>query len=145
MCMLSKRNSNSKDMKRTILIMLAAFTMMTGASAQKTERTKAEVGGFYFGDAAKLDSMYNYWNNFVAQHPKDEIAWRNLFDVSESKVYQMLNQTMHSSERPKNLRTVEDYRALVREIYEGDLVIDNSVEKMPEVDVTLHVREGTIM
>ena len=41
--------------------------------------------------------------------------------------------------------TVEDYRALVREIYEGDLVIDNSVEKMPEVDVTLHVREGTIM
>jgi len=110
MCMLSKRNSNSKDMKRTILIMLAALTMMTGASAQKTERTKAEVGGFYFGDAAKLDSMYNYWNNFVAQHPKDEIAWRNLFDVSESKVYQMLNQTMHSSERPKNLRTVEDYR-----------------------------------
>lgn len=90
--------------------MLAALTMMTGASAQKTERTKAEVGGFYFGDAAKLDSMYNYWNNFVAQHPKDEIAWRNLFDVSESKVYQMLNQTMHSSERPKNLRTVEDYR-----------------------------------
>ena len=110
MCMLSKQNSNSKDMKRTILIMLAALTMMTGASAQKTERTKAEVGGFYFGDAAKLDSMYNYWNNFVAQHPKDEIAWRNLFDVSESKVYQMLNQTMHSSERPKNLRTVEDYR-----------------------------------
>lgn len=77
MCMLSKRNSNSKDMKRTILIMLAALTMMTSASAQKTERTKAEVGGFYFGDAAKLDSMYNYWNNFVAQHPKDEIAWRN--------------------------------------------------------------------
>lgn len=110
MCMLAKRNSNSKDMKRTILIMLAALTMMTGASAQKTERTKAEVGGFYFGDAAKLDSMYNYWNNFVAQHPKDEIAWRNLFDVSESKVYQMLNQTMHSSERPRNLRTVEDYR-----------------------------------
>ena len=110
MCMLSKRNSNSKDMKRTIIFMLAAFTMMTGASAQKTERTKAEVGGFYFGDAAKLDSMYNYWNNFVAQHPKDEIAWRNLFDVSESKVYQMLNQAMHSSEQPKNLRTVEDFR-----------------------------------
>lgn len=110
MCMLSKRNSNSKRMKRTILIMLAALTMMTGASAQKTERTKAEVGGFYFGDAAKLDSMYNYWNDFVAQHPKDEIAWRNLFDVSESKVCQMLNQTMHSSERQGNLRTVEDYR-----------------------------------
>ena len=110
MCMLSKRNSNSKHMKRTISFMLAALTMMTGASAQKTERIKEDVGGYFFGDAAKLDSMYNYWNDFVAQHPKDETAWRNLFDVSESKVYLMLNQTMHSSERPKNLRTVEDYR-----------------------------------
>ena len=97
-------------MKRTISFMLAALTMMTGASAQKTERIKEDVGGYFFGDAAKLDSMYNYWNDFVAQHPKDETAWRNLFDVSESKVYLMLNQTMHSSERPKNLRTVEDYR-----------------------------------
>lgn len=41
--------------------------------------------------------------------------------------------------------TVDDYRALVKEIYEGDLVIEDSVEQMPEVDVALHVREGTIM
>ena len=90
--------------------MLAVATMMMGASAQGTERTKADVGGFFFGDSLKLDSMYNYWNDFVTQHPNDEIAWRNLFDVSESKVYQMLNQRMQHSERPRNLRAVEDYR-----------------------------------
>ena len=90
--------------------MLVGLTLMTGASAQGTERTKADVGGFFFGDSLKLDSMYNYWNDFVTQHPNDEIAWRNLFDVSESKVYQMLNQRMQHSERPRNLRAVEDYR-----------------------------------
>ena len=90
--------------------MLAAVTMMTGASAQKTERLAHIVDGFYEKDSVVLDSMYNYWNNFVTQHPNDEIAWRNLFDVSESKVYQMLNQRMQHSERPRNLRAVEDYR-----------------------------------
>ena len=48
--------------------------MMTGASAQKTERLTHIVDGFYEGDSIVLDSMYNYWNDFVAQHPKDEIA-----------------------------------------------------------------------
>jgi len=97
-------------MKRFFMTLLVGLTMMTGASAQGTERTKADVGGFFFGDSLKLDSMYNYWNDFVTQHPNDEIAWRNLFDVSESKVYQMLNQRMQHSERPRNLRAVEDYR-----------------------------------
>lgn len=86
--------------------MLAAAMMMTAASAQQTERTSEDVGGFFFGDSLKLDSMYNYWNNFVTQHPNDEIAWRNLFDVSESKVFQLLNK----DSRPRNLRAVEDYR-----------------------------------
>ncbi len=117
MCMLSKQGdgeyqSSSKKsiMKQRIISMLAGATMMMGASAQGTERTKADVGGFFFGDSLKLDSMYNYWNDFVTQHPNDEIAWRNLFDVSESKVYQMLNQRMQHSESPRNLRAVEDYR-----------------------------------
>ena len=110
MCMLSKPNLKKVIMKQRIISMLVGLTLMTGASAQGTERTKADVGGFFFGDSLKLDSMYNYWNDFVTQHPNDEIAWRNLFDVSESKVYQMLNQRMQHSERPRNLRAVEDYR-----------------------------------
>lgn len=112
MCMLSRQSKtiNSKSMKRFFMTLLVGLTMMMGASAQGTERTKADVGGFFFGDSLKLDSMYNYWNDFVTQHPNDEIAWRNLFDVSESKVYQMLNQRMQHSERPRNLRAVEDYR-----------------------------------
>ena len=93
-------------MKRKMMTLLLALTMMTAASAQQTERTSEDVGGFFFGDSLKLDSMYNYWNNFVAQHPNDEIAWRNLFDVSESKVFQLLNK----DSRPRNLRAVEDYR-----------------------------------
>ena len=52
-----------------MMTLLAAVTMMTGASAQKTERLTHIVDGFYEGDSIVLDSMYNYWNNFVAQHP----------------------------------------------------------------------------
>ena len=122
-------------MKRTISFMLAALTMMTGASAQKTERIKEDVGGYFFGDAVKLDSMYNYWNDFVVQHPNDEIAWRNLFDVSESKVYQMLNQRMQHSERPGNMQAVEDYRKQLNVVGRMEKAIPCTVSK----DRNLHL------
>ena len=48
-----------------MLTMLAAVTMMTGASAQKTERLAHIVDGFYEKDSVVLDSMYYYWNDFV--------------------------------------------------------------------------------
>lgn len=41
--------------------------------------------------------------------------------------------------------TVEDYHEMVRQIYEGELVIDSSIDHMPETVVEVNVREGSIM
>lgn len=40
--------------------------------------------------------------------------------------------------------TVEDYKKLVADIYDGKIQVDNSTDKMPEVSVTLNERQGTI-
>ena len=60
--------------------MLVVLAMMTAASAQGTELIGRGTP-LYLTDSLKLDSMYNYWNGFVTQHPKDDAAWRNLFEV----------------------------------------------------------------
>ena len=41
--------------------------------------------------------------------------------------------------------TVDDYRELVRKIFDGEVVVDSSIDKMPEVKYKLNVRQGTIM
>ena len=41
--------------------------------------------------------------------------------------------------------TVDDYKELVRRIYEGEITIDNSVDKVPDVSYDLDVRDGSIM
>ncbi len=75
-------------MKRILTTLLVAATMMTGASAQKTELIERGIP-LYLTDSLKLDSMYNYWNNFVTQHPKDDVAWRNLFEVCSNQEFRL--------------------------------------------------------
>lgn len=41
--------------------------------------------------------------------------------------------------------TVDDYHALVKQIFDGKIKIDNSVEKMPQVSVKVDERQGSIM
>ena len=41
--------------------------------------------------------------------------------------------------------TVDAYHELVRKIYDGEITIDNSTEKMPEVSVKVNERQGSIM
>lgn len=41
--------------------------------------------------------------------------------------------------------TVEDYHELVEKIYDGQIKIDNSIDKMPEVEVKVDERQGSIM
>lgn len=41
--------------------------------------------------------------------------------------------------------TVEDYHQLVQKIYDGEIQIDNSIDKMPEVSVKVNERQGSIM
>ena len=40
--------------------------------------------------------------------------------------------------------TVDDYRQLVADIFDGKVAVDNSIDEMPQVDVQLNVRQGTI-
>ena len=102
-----------------MLTMLAAVTMMTGASAQKTERLAHIVDGFYEKDSVVLDSMYNYWNDFVAQHPKDEIAWRNLFEVTDRKVFCL-------GYKKKDWKSGEDLRKQLNVVGRMEKAIPNS-------------------
>lgn len=41
--------------------------------------------------------------------------------------------------------TVDDYHALAEKIYDGEIKIDNSTDKMPEVSVKVDERKGSIM
>lgn len=41
--------------------------------------------------------------------------------------------------------TVEDYHQMVKDIYDGKIEIDNSIDQIPEVSVQVNEREGTIM
>jgi len=93
MCMLSKQSKTMNSMKRTIFTLLAAVTMTVGASAQETERIDREDILSLYGNAEKTDSLYNFWNTYVQVHPKDEVAWRNLFEVSEKKVFRWVSTT----------------------------------------------------
>jgi len=76
-------------MKQKIISMLVGLTMMTGASAQRTELIGRGGAPIYLSDSLKVDSMYNYWNNFVAQHPKDNVAWRNLFEICSCQEFKL--------------------------------------------------------
>ena len=40
--------------------------------------------------------------------------------------------------------TVEDYRKLVADIFDGKVEVDNSTDQMPETSVKMNVRQGTI-
>lgn len=68
--------------------MLVGLTMMTAASAQGTELIERGAV-LYLTDSLKLDSMYNYWNGFVVQHPKDDVAWRNLFEICSCQEFKL--------------------------------------------------------
>lgn len=80
-------------MKQKILTLLAAIAMMTGASAQETESTEKEEFLIVHFNTEQTDSMYNVWNAYVQIHPKDEVAWRNLFALSDAKIFYMVSST----------------------------------------------------
>ena len=75
-------------MKRILTTLLVSLMIMTGASAQKTELIDRGIP-LYLADSLKLDSMYNYWNGFVVQHPKDDAACRNLFEVCSNQEFRL--------------------------------------------------------
>lgn len=73
---------------KKIMITALLMTLMGSVSVSAQETERLEQFGLFSLNSEKLDSLYNYCNDFVAQHPKDERAWRNLFEVSNSMVEQ---------------------------------------------------------
>ena len=117
MCMLSKQSKTMNSMKRTIFTLLAAFTMTAGASAQETELT--EFTNLWELDSVTVDSMYNYWDAYVLVHPKEELAWRKLFEVSEQKKNNRLYKT-------KDWQTAQDYRKQMNVVGRMEQAIPNT-------------------
>ena len=75
----------TQSIKKMALVLWLTSAGGTMAHAQETKLIDV---GQTLTRMEKLDSMYNYWNDFVAQHPKDEVAWRNLFEVENGLVEQ---------------------------------------------------------
>ena len=133
-------------MKRIMTIMLAAATMMTAASAQQTERIDREEILTLYGDSVKTDSLYDFWNTYVQVHPKDEVAWRNLFDVSERKVSRYLFNTRDanaSNQLRKQLNVVGRMEQAIPRTYtfyycafEGDYLPEDEEKEMEGHGVT---------
>ena len=73
---------------KKIMITALLMTLMGSVSVSAQETERLEQFGLLSLNSAKLDSLYNYCNDYVAQHPKDERAWRNLFEVSNGMVEQ---------------------------------------------------------
>jgi hypothetical protein len=78
-------------MKRAFFTIILAAAALVGASAQTAvERLsgpslrliKSDVWSL---DTLQLDSLYDYWNDYVLAHPKNEQAWRNLFEISNER------------------------------------------------------------
>ena len=78
-----------KSMKRTIFTLLATVMMTVGAGAQEAELAEFKSTNLWLLDSVKVDSMYNYWDAYVQAHPKEELAWRKLFEVCSNQEYRL--------------------------------------------------------
>ena len=76
-------------MKRTIFTLLATVMMTVGAGAQEAELAEFKSTNLWLLDSVKVDSMYNYWDAYVQAHPKEEMAWRKLFEVCSNQEYRL--------------------------------------------------------
>ncbi len=98
-------------MKRTLLTLLLAAAALAGASAQTAvERlsdpsqrlTRTRVWRL---DTLTLDSLYDRWNDYVLARPKNEQAWRNLFEIVNERSGRYLGNAERASlyKRQKNV------------------------------------------
>ena len=98
-------------MKRTIIALLVFALFMAGASAQEKRVAKVMVvamgaGPYQRLDSLELDSTYNYWNNYVTEHPKDEKAWCTLKEVDDrmfTKIDRKNREAAHQRSKENNV------------------------------------------
>ena len=122
---------------------LLAFTLLlASASAQKTELV--DRNKLHSADSLTMDKLYNYWDTYVGLHPKDEVAWRNLFEVSEMIVSKLGSKTSWNVARQhrKKLNVMGRMEKAIPGTYtfyacayNGNYVTEEDMRKMEEIGV----------
>ena len=96
-------------MKRAFFTIIFAAVALVGASAQTAvERLsgpslrliKSDVWSL---DTLQLDSLYDYRNDYVLAHPKNEQAWRNLFEISNERSVKIPGEAQLKYKEQKNV------------------------------------------
>lgn len=66
-------------MKRILTTIALAATIAFTTMAQTTERVN--LWEIYSCDSAQLENLCKNWDEYVTEHPNDELGWRNFYDV----------------------------------------------------------------
>ena len=84
-------------MKKTLITFIAVLLSLAGAHAQ----SKHVQTHLWRLDSLTLDSMYNHWYTYAQEHPQDEVAWRNVYDVYKCYEHYLVNQVAAVERLPK--------------------------------------------
>ena len=117
-------------MKRTLFTLLLAAAALSGANAQAVDSALGQaapsvdaalesvqsdierlsnpslrlIGSDIWSlDTLKLDALYERWNNYVLAHPKNELAWANLFIVANERAVRMAGEAQLKYKKQKNV------------------------------------------
>lgn len=72
----------------TLIVAVAAFISTSAQTAvgRLSDPSRRLIQSDVWSlDTLQLDSLYDYWNDYVLAHPKNEQAWRNLFEISNER------------------------------------------------------------
>ena len=84
------KNETKKTMKRSLITLLLAAATFIGVSAQTAVELRTDLSRRLFFsdlmslDTLQLDTLYDFWNDYVLAYPKNELSWRNLYEISHA-------------------------------------------------------------
>ena len=117
-------------MKRPLFTLLLAAAALSGANAQAVDSALGQaapsvdaalesvqsdierlsnpslrlIGSDIWSlDTLKLDALYERWNSYVLAHPKNELAWANLFIVANERAVRMSGEAQLKYKKQKNV------------------------------------------
>ena len=96
-------------MKRALFTIIFAAAALVGASAQTAVERLSDPSlrliqsDVWSLDTLQLDSLYDYWNDYVLAHPKNEQAWRNLFEIYNERSVKIPGEAQLKYKEQKNV------------------------------------------
>ena len=103
------------------MIIIVALVSVFSAAQAKQEKAPSKGLLFFYRTGRWVDNYLTRGidTNYIAL-PEETTQWNDDF-------------------------TVDDYHELVRRIYDGELIVDNSIDAVPETSVSVNVRQGSIV